>query len=56
VPEILVVDDQVENREWLMKLLASIGFSVRGAEDGEAAIQSWMEWNPRLILMDVHMP
>ena len=55
-PKILVVDDHVENRDWLMKLLTSIGFSVRGAENGEAAIRSWEEWNPRLILMDVHMP
>ena len=55
-PGILVVDDQPENREWLMKLLAAIGFSVRGAADGAAAIRTWEEWNPRLILMDVHMP
>ncbi len=56
VPRILVVDDQFENRDWLMKLLTSIGFSVRGAENGEAAIRSWEEWNPQLLLMDVHMP
>jgi two-component system sensor histidine kinase/response regulator len=55
-PRILVVDDQPANRDWLMKLLASIGFSVRGADNGEAAIRNWEEWNPRLILMDVHMP
>jgi PAS domain S-box-containing protein len=56
VPKILVVDDRLENRDWLMKLLASIGFSVLGAENGEAAIRSWEEWNPQLILMDVQMP
>jgi PAS domain S-box-containing protein len=56
VPRILVVDDQLENRDWLIKLLTSIGFSVRGADNGEAAIRNWEEWNPRLILMDVHMP
>ena len=39
-----------------MKLLPSIGFSVRGADNGEAAIRNWEEWNPQLILMDVHMP
>ena len=39
-----------------MKLLSSIGFSVRGADNGETAIQTWEEWDPRLILMDVHMP
>jgi PAS domain S-box-containing protein len=55
-PTILVVDDQLENRDWLMKLLSAIGFSVQGAEDGEEAIRRWEEWKPRLILMDVHMP
>jgi PAS domain S-box-containing protein len=55
-PKVLVVDDHPDNRDWLMKLLTSIGFSVRSAENGEAAIQSWAEWKPRLILMDVHMP
>jgi PAS domain S-box-containing protein len=56
VPRILVVDDRLENRDWLMKLLTSIGFSVHGADNGEAAIRSWEEWNPQLILMDVYMP
>jgi CheY-like chemotaxis protein len=55
-PKIMVVDDQIENRDWLMKLLTTIGFSVRAVADGEAAIRNWEEWNPQLILMDVHMP
>jgi CheY-like chemotaxis protein len=55
-PRILVADDHPDGRDWLMKLLASVGFSVRGADNGEAAIQNWEEWNPHLILMDVHMP
>jgi PAS domain S-box-containing protein len=55
-PKILVVDDKPENRDWLMKLLSAIGFSVGGAENGEAAIRRWEEWSPSLILMDVHMP
>jgi PAS domain S-box-containing protein len=56
VPRILVVDDQFENRDWLTKLLTFVGFSVQSAADGEAALRSWEEWNPRLILMDVQMP
>jgi PAS domain S-box-containing protein len=56
VPKILVVDDQIDNQDWLVKLLAVLGFSVRGVDNGEAAIRSWEEWKPRLILMDVHMP
>jgi CheY-like chemotaxis protein len=39
-----------------MKLLTALGFAVRGADNGEAAIRNWEEWNPRLILMDLHMP
>jgi hypothetical protein len=42
-PKILVVDDQLESRDWLMKLLASIGFSVRGAENGRGIAISSLE-------------
>ncbi len=56
VRRILVVDDHFENRNWLLKLLSTIGFSVRGANDGEEGVRIWSEWSPRLILMDVHMP
>jgi CheY-like chemotaxis protein len=55
-PKVLVVDDHPENRDWLIKLLTSIGFLLREADNGEEAVRSWEEWNPRLILMDVHMP
>jgi CheY-like chemotaxis protein len=55
-PKILMVDDHFENRDWLLKLLTSVGFSVRGADNGEVAIRSWVEWKPQLILMDLHMP
>ncbi len=56
VPRILVADDQLTNRDWLMKLLTAVGFSVQGAENGQAAIRVWEKWDPQLILMDVHMP
>jgi two-component system sensor histidine kinase/response regulator len=55
-PKILIVDDQIENRDWLAKLLTLIGFSVRSADNGAAAIRDWEQWEPQLILMDVHMP
>ncbi len=56
VPRILVADDQLENQDWLMKLLSAIGYSVQVAGNGEAAIRQWEEWRPNLILMDIHMP
>jgi CheY-like chemotaxis protein len=55
-PRVLVVDDQFENRDWLVKFLAVLGFQVKGADSGSAAIQTWEDWKPQLILMDVHMP
>jgi PAS domain S-box-containing protein len=56
VPRILVADDQFEHRDWLIKLLITLGFAARGAVNGEAAVREWTEWKPHLILMDVHMP
>jgi PAS domain S-box-containing protein len=56
VPRILVADDLGDNREWLSKLLTAVGFSVRSAKDGAAAVLAWQDWDPGLILMDVHMP
>ena len=52
---ILIVDDLLENRDWLMKLLSAVGFSVLCADNGEAALRDWRKWTPRLILMDLHM-
>ncbi len=55
-PRVLIVDDQQDNRDWLAKLLTSIGFCVKEAGNGAEGIQASAEWKPRLILMDVHMP
>jgi len=43
----------LENRDWLVKFTQSFGlFRCKVVENGEAAIRSWEEWNPGLILMD----
>jgi PAS domain S-box-containing protein len=55
-PRVLIVDDERNNREWLNKLLTLVGFSVREADNGEAAIRIWEEWRPQLVLMDLRMP
>jgi PAS domain S-box-containing protein len=53
---LLIVDDERNNRDWLNKLLTSVGFSVQEAENGQTAIRIWEEWRPQLILMDIRMP
>jgi two-component system, sensor histidine kinase and response regulator len=53
---ILVVDDILESRILLVKLLTSIGFSVCEAENGQQAVSVWENWQPHLIFMDMRMP
>jgi CheY-like chemotaxis protein len=54
-PRILVADDNVTNREVATELLSGIGFEVRTAISGEAAIEVHDAWQPDLILMDLKM-
>jgi two-component system, sensor histidine kinase and response regulator len=53
---ILVVDDQLENRKLLVKLLTQIGLEVREAVNGQEAVMQWQQWQPHLIYMDIRMP
>ena len=56
VYRILVVDDVLESRLVVVKLLSSIGFIVREADNGQEAIAQWRKWQPHLIFMDMRMP
>ncbi|OPX90067.1 MAG: Aerobic respiration control sensor protein ArcB [Pelotomaculum sp. PtaB.Bin104] len=56
VPRILVVDDRLESRTLLGRLLEMVGFDVRVAENGLEAVQTFEQWRPSFIWMDVHMP
>ncbi len=53
---ILVVEDRIENRLLLVKLLTSVGFQVREAENGQEGVAIWESWKPHLIWMDMRMP
>ncbi|MCW5317727.1 response regulator [Nostoc sp. KVJ3] len=53
---ILIVEDKLENRRLLVELLTPIGFEVREAVNGQAAIDLWQSWSPHLIWMDLRMP
>ena len=52
----LVVEDHRENRQLLVKILESAGFTVFTAEDGMAAIEQASRHQPHLIWMDIRMP
>jgi signal transduction histidine kinase len=56
VYRLLVAEDRDSNRKVLVKLLASLGFEVREAVNGQAALEVWQRWKPHLIWMDMRMP
>ncbi len=53
---ILIVEDQRDNQLLLTRLLESVGFKVKLAENGEQGIQLFQSWKPHFIWMDRRMP
>jgi two-component system, cell cycle response regulator DivK len=53
---ILVIEDNVDNREILRDLLTSVGYEVIEAMTGQAGVCATAEHHPDLILMDLHLP
>ena len=56
VSRILVVDDEADNRQLLITLLAPLGFDVREAGNGHDAVTIAQAWQPHLIWLDLRMP
>ena len=55
-PRILIVDDSETNRDILVTRLATHGYDLSQAADGEEALAAAREQLPDLILLDVMMP
>lgn len=53
---VLIVDDQSENRELLVRMLTSLRLDVREAANGQDAIACYQAWQPHLMLLDIYMP
>jgi signal transduction histidine kinase/CheY-like chemotaxis protein len=54
--EVLVVDDEAANREWLRRLLEPAGFTVILASGGQEAIDIARSSPPDLVMLDLMMP
>ncbi len=52
----LIVDEVLENRLLLRRLLEPVGFRVLEAVNGKEAIAQWQTHHPALIWMDMRMP
>ena len=53
---ILVVEDQLDNRQIIRDMLASTDYEIIEAEDGEQALAIIAKVRPDLILMDIQLP
>jgi len=56
VANILVVDDDVNNRLLLRLVLEHAGYDIMEASDGGEALANAHASKPDLIIMDLHMP
>jgi putative two-component system response regulator len=53
---ILIVDDNANNRDTLEAMLTGLGHDLRFAQNGEEALKKAIERPPDLILLDINMP
>jgi two-component system cell cycle response regulator DivK len=56
LPKILVVEDDQDNREMVIKVLEHNGYRVIEAVDGQEAVKKAREEKPDLILLDIYLP
>ena len=54
--KILIVEDNQDNRELVVKVLKNKGFELAEAADGEEAIEKAVSEKPDLILLDISLP
>jgi CheY-like chemotaxis protein len=52
---VLVAEDSPDSRLLLVRLLESVGFTVRSVQNGKECINEWETWHPHLIWMDMRM-
>lgn len=55
-PNILVIDDNINIRQFLHQELSSVGYEVREASSGAEGLAMIVEKKPDLIVLDVKMP
>jgi PAS domain S-box-containing protein len=53
---LLIVDDNPENRQFLVDLLEPLGFDIIQATNGKEGVEQALAIHPNLILMDLVMP
>ncbi|MCB0422112.1 MAG: response regulator transcription factor [Bdellovibrionales bacterium] len=55
-PKILIVEDEVDVRDYLLSVLQDEGFTAVGVADGMNLIDHLRKYEPNLVLMDYRLP
>jgi len=53
---VLIVEDQLENRLLLKRLMEFVGFQVHEAVNGQQGVEQFKRWKPHFIWIDRRMP
>ncbi|BAZ65290.1 multi-sensor hybrid histidine kinase [Fischerella sp. NIES-4106] len=53
---LLLVEDNQDHRQFLVKLLKPLDFEIQQAENGQKGVAIWESWHPHIIFMDMQMP
>ncbi len=56
VKPVLVIEDNVVNRDIIVRQLRALGAAAESAADGIEGYASWRRLRPALVLLDCHMP
>ncbi|MCS6824162.1 MAG: response regulator transcription factor [Cytophagaceae bacterium] len=54
--KVLIIDDEQDILDMLQYILEKEGYEVKVAHDGKEGLKSALEFQPRLILLDIMMP
>lgn len=55
-PRVLVADDNVDAAVGLAMFLEALGYDVRTAHNGPAALELARRWQPQAVFLDISMP
>lgn len=55
-PDVLVVEDDPDMSDAMLRILAHAGFAARTAENGKRALEAVDERMPAVVLLDILMP
>lgn len=56
MPRVLIVDDEAVNLELVEALIATEGYQILQATDGQMAVKMVQEGRPDIVIMDIVMP